>query len=174
MFLPRLKWPGLTGENTLIISVDKQDFAIKPHSIQHDGRIFVPKQETHITVLGSELGTKLLQQFIQHPELEQAIHNAFVTTDWSYQKTSDLRHLARKKAIAGKDDVTEESIVMLIKMEGMAVFYRKLKDMGLIANDHPVPPPHVTLYTRNVDRGIGVDSESELAELSQGRVDLEC
>ncbi|MGD8934149.1 MAG: hypothetical protein PVF35_05175 [Gammaproteobacteria bacterium] len=173
MFLPQLKWPGLTGENTLIITVDKQDFAIKPKSLQYDARIFVPKQETHITVWGSELGTKLLQQLIQHPELEQDIHNAFESTDWSYQKTSDLRHLARKKAIPGKNDITEETIVMLIKMEGMAVFYSKLKDLGLIGKDHPVPPPHVTLYTRNIDRGIGVDSESELAELSQGRVDLE-
>jgi hypothetical protein len=173
MFLPQLKWPGLTGENTLIITVDKQDFAIKPKPLQYDGRIFVPKQETHITVWGSELGTKLRQQFIQHPELEKDLHNAFESTDWSYQKTSDLRLLARKKAIPGKDDITEETIIMLIKMEGMAVFYSKLKDLGLIRKDHPVPPPHVTLYTRNIDRGIGVGSESELAELSQGRVDLE-
>ncbi|MGD8581453.1 MAG: hypothetical protein PVF06_02360 [Gammaproteobacteria bacterium] len=173
MLLPQLKWPGLSGENTLIISVDKQDFAIKPQALQYNGRIFVPKQEAHVTVWGSELGTKLLQQFIQHPELEQKIRMAFENTDWSYQKTSDLRHLARKKAIPGKDDITEETIIMLIKMEGMAVFYSKLKDLGLIGKDHPVPPPHVTLYTRNVDLGIGVDSESELAELSRGHVDLE-
>jgi hypothetical protein len=173
MFLPHLKWPGLAGENTLIISVDKRDFAITPGPLQYDGRLFLPKQETHITVWGSELGTKLLQQSIQHPGLKQDIHDAFESTDWSYQKTSDLRHLARKKVIPAKDDITEETIIMLIHMEGMAVFYGKLKDLRLIGKDHPVPPPHVTLYTRNIDRGIGVDSESELAELSQGHVDLE-
>ena len=173
MSFQHLKWPGLTEENTLIISVDKEDFGIKPESLQYDCKIFVPKQEAHVTVFGSELGTILLQQFIQHPELEQGVHDAFESTDWSYQKTSDLRHLARTKAGPNADDITEESIIMLIKMEGMSIFYRKLKELGLIDDDYPVPPPHVTLYTRNIDRGIGVDSEKELAELNHGRVDIE-
>lgn len=168
-----LKWPGLTGDNTLIISVDKQAFGINEEPLQYNDKTFVPKSEAHITIFGSEVGTSLLQQFIQNPGLEQKVHQAFESTDWSYHKTSDLHHLARTKSIPGTNKLTEETIIMLIKMDGMAKFYRKLKDLGVIDKNHPVPPPHVTLYTRNIDRGIGVDSDDELAVLSCGRVDIE-
>jgi hypothetical protein len=173
MLPAQLKWPGLTDKNTLIISVDKQDFGITAETLRYDGRVFLPKQETHITVFGSELGSRLLQQLMQRPALEQKVHEAFESTDWSYRQTPELHHLARNKTTPGKDSSTEETIVMLIEMEGMTIFYSKLRKLGLIGKDRPVPPPHVTLYTRNIDQGIGIDSEKELAELSRGRVDLD-
>lgn len=173
MAFKHLKWPGLTGDNTLIISVDKQAFGIRAKPLHYNGKAFVPKQEAHITIFGSEVGTSLLQQFIENPELEDKVHQAFESTDWSYQQTSDLLHLARTRPGLATNNLTEETIIMLVKMDGMAIFYRKLKDLGLIDSNHPVPPPHVTLYTRNIDRGIGVDSDDELAELSCGRVYIE-
>jgi len=55
-------------------------------------------------------------------------------------------------------------------MEGMAEFYAQLKILGVINNDHPVPPPHVTLYTRNCDLGIGIHSNAELSKLCRERI----
>jgi hypothetical protein len=168
-----LKWPGLSAENTLVINVDKQVFGIKPDPLEYDGKIFLPKQEAHITVFGSEIGTELLRQFVQNPEIEHRVQHAFESTDWTFTTTSELRHLVRTRATANAEDCIEETIIRLVKMQGMNDFYRKLKQLCLIAKDHPVPPPHVTLYTRNIDRGIGVDSEAQLAQLSLGSVDIE-
>lgn len=161
-----LTWPGFTTFNTLIISVKKRDFAIKTEPIEYSGKVFIPKQEAHITVLGSEPGTHLLQQFVNKPDIEQQVIQAFENTDWSYTKTQDWRNIARHITDFNGKITTEESIIMLVEMEGMVAFYSKLKTLGLINDDHPVPPPHVTLYTQNCDLGIGIHSESELAELT--------
>lgn len=167
----QLKWPGLTAYNTLIISVDKSEFGIKSKPIAYSGKAFIPKQEAHITVFGSDLGTRLLQQFTSNPLAEQQVKQAFESTDWCYTKTHDRRHLVRENMKLSGIDKTEESIIMRVKMDGMAEFYTRLKTLGLINKDQPVPPPHVTLYTRNCDLGIGVDSESELLNLTCEHVD---
>jgi hypothetical protein len=167
----QLNWPGLTSRNTLTIRVDKNDFGIKSTSIEYSGRTFVPKQEAHITVFGSDLGTHLQQLFTDNPLVEQQVKQAFENTDWCYTKTDDLRHLVRQNSEHTGMDKTEESIIMRLEMGGMAEFYTKLKQLGLIHKDHPVPPPHVTLYTRNRDLGIGVHSESELNKLTCEYID---
>jgi hypothetical protein len=171
MSFAQLNWPGLTSLNTLIIHVDRNDFGIKSTPIEYSGRTFIPKQEAHITVLGSDLGTHLQQLFTNNSLVEQQVKRAFESTDWSYTKTHDLRHLVRKNAELTGMNNTEESIIMRLKMGGMAEFYAKLKKLGLIRKDQPVPPPHVTLYTRNCDAGIGVHSESELTSLTCELID---
>jgi len=167
----QLNWPGLTSCNTLIIRIDKSDFGIKSTPIEYSGRTFIPKQEAHITVLGSDLGTHLQQQFTNNPFVEQQVMQAFESTGWCYTKTHDLRHLARENSALTGIDRTEESIIMRLEMGGMTEFYTKLKMLGLIDKDQPVPPPHVTLYTRNSDQGIGVHSESELIKLTREHLD---
>jgi hypothetical protein len=164
-------WPGLTSRNTLIIRVDKSDFGIGSTPIRYSGKRFIPKQEAHITVLGSTLGSQLLQQFVNNTFAEQQVRQAFESTDWCYTKTHDLRHLARKNPELTGADKTEESIIMRLEMGGMEEFYTRLKSLGLINKDQPVPPPHVTLYTRNCDLGIGVHSESELIKLTRKHMD---
>jgi hypothetical protein len=164
-------WPGLTSCNTLIISVDRYDFGIKSSPVEYSGRNFIPKREAHITVLGTDLGTHLHQLFTDNPLVEQQVKQAFESTDWCYTKTHDLRHLVRENNELTGADKTEESIIMRLEMRGMAEFYTKLKKLGLIHKDHPVPPPHVTLYTRNCDLGIGVHSETELIKLTSEHID---
>jgi hypothetical protein len=171
MSFAQLNWPGLTSLDTLIIRVDRSDFGIKSTPIEYSDRTFIPKQEAHITVLGSELGAHLQQQFSKNSLVEQQVKQAFESTDWSYSTTQDLRHLVRKNAELTGMDKTEESIIMRLEMGGMAEFYAKLNKLGLIRKDHPVPPPHVTLYTRNCDLGIGVHSETELIKLTSEHID---
>ena len=161
-----LKWPGLTSSNTLIISVDKQAFGIKPEPIEYSSKVFKPKQEAHITVIGSEFGTHLLEQFIDNPEIKHQLRLAFESTDWSYALTDELRLLTREDTDQTGRKMTQQTLIMLVKMPGMAVFYTKLKTLGLVNLEQPVPPPHVTLYTRNCDQGIGVRSDRELSELT--------
>lgn len=160
----RLKWPGLGPLNTLVISVDRHGFGIGQEPVNYAGKQFQPKQEAHITVLGSTLGSRLSQQFDHDSGIELKVRQAFEDIDWHYKKTSDLHHLVRQQT---SDSDVEESIIMMIRMDGMTVFYQYLMALGLISADYPVPPAHVTLYTRNCDRGIGVHSDAELTELTR-------
>ena len=166
-----LKWPGLSENNTLIISVDKSEFGLDSAPLQHDDRIFKPKPETHITVFGAETGTALLQKIKQNPASADQLTRAFEDTDWSYTTTGDYRHLARMAEEPATVDATEESIIVLLDMPGMDRFYENLKRLHLIDKHHPVPPPHVTLYTYNCDGGIGVPGKNELDALTRARID---
>ena len=158
-----LKWPGLGPLKTLVISVDRHEFGIGPEPANYAGKLFLPKQEAHITIIGSTLGNRLSQQFDLDHAIEQKVRQAFEDIDWCYEKTSDLRHLLRQQI---NDGDVEESIIMLVRMNGMTEFYKRLMTLGLIPADHPVPPAHVTLYTHNCDPGIGVHSDAELTELT--------
>ena len=166
----QLKWPGFTAYNTLIINLDKHEFGIKTEPIEYSGSTFIPKREAHITVFGSDLGSYLHQLFISNSHIERQVRQAFESTDWSYTKTGDIRHITRENTELAGINMTEESIIMLVDMEGMAAFYAQLKTLGVINNDHPVPPPHVTLYTRNCDLGIGIHSDNELSKLSREQI----
>lgn len=165
-----LKWPGISASRTLIIAVDKSEFGIQRHPLEYGGRIFIPKQETHITIFGSTEGTALQQKMQRDPAVKSDIILAFENTDWSYTTSSEYRHLVRTTTEKAADDATEESIIVLIEMDGMSVFYKKLKTLNLIDRDLPVPPPHVTLYTYNCDTGIGVPSEEALQALSREHI----
>ena len=161
-----IAWPGFSEKNTLVIPVDKREFPILQSPLLLGGRTFKPKQETHVTVFGSSVGTALLQRIKTNPDIRSHIIKAFENTDWSFTQTSDYRHLVRKDA-AGS---AKETIIVLLEMAGMARFYQELKALGLIGADHPLPPPHVTLYTRNCDSGIGIHSDDELAKLTFERL----
>ncbi|UCB55460.1 MAG: hypothetical protein JSW45_02720 [Thiotrichales bacterium] len=162
-----LEWPGLTADNTLIIDVDKSEFLSGADTREYRGKVFKPKHETHITVFGSAVGAALRQKMTQDPAVEAEISKAFENTDWSYTRTEDFRHLVKTSTTT-----TAQSIIVLLEMDGMAAFHEKLKALNLIDQDHPLPPPHVTLYTCNCDTGIGVNSESELEALTQDQVEL--
>jgi hypothetical protein len=161
-----LNWPDFSADHTLIILVEKSEFGISTFTVELAGKVFKPKPEAHITVFGASVGTALLSQITDKPEIEQQISSAFENTDWTYKKTTDFRHLVRSCIGKNAADETEESIIMLLEMEGMASFYQSLKALDLIDNDLSVPPAHVTLYTYNCDKGIGVHSQKELAELT--------
>ena len=166
-----LKWPGLSENGTLVISVDRQQFDILPGPLEHNGRVFKPKQETHITVFGSTTGAAVLNRMQGDPGIEKRVIEAFEGTDWSWEITPQYRLLARTAAAPRSSPSTESSIVVLIDMAGMKCFYEALKALGVLAGDLPVPPPHVTLYTSHCDTGIGVHSEDELERLTRARLD---
>lgn len=170
MFDTHQQWPGFSESLTLIIDVDKNEFDITAGPIEFDGKAFKPKPETHVTVFGSATAGSVMERIGQNPESKSALIQAFENTDWSYTITRDYRHLVRAACDDAAAGGTEESIIVLIAMDGMARFYTELKRLALIDADLPVPPPHVTLYTYHCDIGIGVPSEAELAALTRRRI----
>ena len=167
-----LKWPGFSACHTLIIGVDKSSFNIQSGLYEHAGKLFKPKPETHVTVFGSTTGSALQRMIVQKPETEGQLRTAFESTDWSYTISEDVRRLARDVTNSTATATHQQSIIVLLEMQGMAQFYLKLKSLGLLGHDTALPPAHVTLYTHNCDKGIGVHSDSELAELSCERLQL--
>ena len=172
----RLSWPGFNDRGTVLIEVSPESICLTKGSVDIEGEYYRAKQELHITLIGSKLGSLLLENISQekvrqktagqektgqHLTTEALLESTFENLDWSYEKTGPLHILSRSK----KAEV-QRSIIMLIEMPAIAAFYQQLKSHGLIASETPVPPAHVTLYTHNCAMGIGVPSHKILDMLS--------
>jgi len=172
----RLSWPGFNDRGTVLIEVPPQFFGLTKSPVDIEGERYSAKHELHITLIGSKLGSLLLEKISQEninqekvrQEMtdkgltsETLLRNIFQNLDWSYEKTGPVHILSRSKK-----GMIQQSIIMLIEMPAIAVFYQQLKSHGLIASETPVPPAHVTLYTRNCPSGIGVPNQRVLDILS--------
>ena len=154
---------------SVIIPLERDDFFFPSNKIRFDGEWFEPKDELHITVIGKQHGKALIDRIAQSADIEAVIGRAFEAIDWQFNTTGPVHVLSRLKEETGSEEagtVLEKTIIIRLDMPGMAFFYDGLKDQGLIPNDLPTPPPHVTLYSRNCPGGIGLPDDSVLNELS--------
>lgn len=167
----KLPWPGFNEKKTVIIPLEKGAFDISGSPIIIQSRLFKPKDELHITLIGKKLGGSLQQEISRDPEIEKQLDLAFQDIDWSFEQTGPVHILSRTKEIKNNKvvgiTVNQESIILILGMPGIAAFYDYLKTQNLIESDQQVPPPHVTLYTRNCPSGIGVSSSELLDNLSK-------
>jgi hypothetical protein len=170
----KLIWQRFTEKGTVIIPLSSEGFGISNERVELDGFVFEPKTEVHITIIGTELGQRLQEKVALFPEVEAVIKKAFEETDWSFEKTGPIHLLSRDKEKTDVDGrvetVTEKSIILMLDMPGLRFFYSRLRELDLVEDRHPVPPPHVTMYTHKNPVGMGVPSDESLAKLSQGIV----
>lgn len=167
----KLECPDFKATDSAIIALPPDGFYLSNDAFNHndfdnnaievEGERFTPKEEHHVTLIGSKLGLLIQKKIRQDPAINALLEEIFIAIDWSYQRTDSIHLLSRCKK-----GVTEKSIILLLDMPGVAKFYAQLKSHGLIDADTPVPPAHVTLYTLNCPMGIGVPSDKALRELS--------
>lgn len=158
----RLKWPSFNDNGTVLINLDPDAFCLSERDIEVDGAVFTPKDELHVTLIGTKLGSIILEKVKQDKSIDGLLGKAFEDIDWSFEQTGPVHILSRKK---GK--IFQKSIIMLIEMPGVAEFYQQLMLRGLIDAEIPLPPPHVTMYTHNIPLGIGVPGQKMLNILSR-------
>jgi hypothetical protein len=168
----KIPWPGINEKQTVIIPLGKNSFDVSDHPIIFQGTQFLPKDELHVTLVGKRIGKLLQEQIDQNPEIETQLKQVFQNIDWSFKQTGPIHILARAKEKMSNDGIAvpviQKSIIQQLTMPGMPIFYDYLKAQGFIESDWPIPPPHVTLYTRNCPHGIGVSNLDELDEFSKG------
>jgi hypothetical protein len=52
----QLKWPGFNESGTVLIELTPESFCLAKDEIEVLGEAFKPKDELHVTLIGSELG----------------------------------------------------------------------------------------------------------------------
>ncbi len=157
----RLKWPGFNATGNVLIDLEPGSFCLAEMPILVQGQHFTAKDELHVTLIGEKVGLILQNEIRRDPETNRVLERVFGGIDWSFEKTGPVHILSRSKK-----GVIQKSIIMLLDMPGMTIFYDQLKSLGLIPYKTPLPPAHVTLYTHNCPLGIGVPSDETLNMLS--------
>ena len=156
-----MKWPGFNEEGAVIISLPVETFCLAENTIDCYGDTFIPKDELHVTLIGTRSGSIILDEIKQNKTIDQLLEKAFEEIDWTFSQTGPVHILSRKK-----DNIVQKSIIMLIQMDGVTKFYNRLIELGLVKDDIPVPPAHITMYTHNCPLGIGVPDKKTLNTLS--------
>jgi hypothetical protein len=134
-----------------------------------DGARFERKAEYHVTVIGSVLGSYLLQAIEAGSLVEARVAELYEREEWRCLPLPRFLLLSRARRDGAGD---EASVIQLLELPGMARFYAALRRLLPAGQRIPTPPPHITLYTRNGARGIGLRSHAVLRELSVRPVSL--
>jgi hypothetical protein len=150
-------WPGWGEAGTLVLPIDPRDWAPPARPLDVDGRVFVPKHELHVTVVGKALGARLREAILGRGIDEAALRREWARQPWRLRR-SGWRIRLRKEA-AG-------SIIEPVALPAMARMHAWLG--RALGEALPVPPPHVTLYVRGDAEGIGVPDAATLARLRVG------
>lgn len=155
-------WPGWSDDNTLVLPVD----AAPPTApLLLDGREFAPKRELHLTLVGRRLGAEL--RHVLGDRLDAATRPAFEALDWSFDRSGEGLLIERPDR---SGDAATATVVEPVSLPALDFYYRWLG--GLLGRELPVPPAHVTLYTLDGARGIGIPTVRSLRAWSRGAVAL--
>lgn len=119
---------------------------------------FTPKDEHHLTVIGKR--TQLALTGSGHLEDVMTLVNGM--SRWTIASTGRFYVLSHSEVDDEGGIIMEESIIQLVDLPAMNELYDKIRQTTRL--DIDTPPAHVTLYTKNADRGIGVYSQAQLAE----------
>lgn len=119
---------------------------------------FIPKAEYHLTVIGKKTQTALAE----NGRLDDAMALVGAVPHWKIGSLGNFYVLNNREADDQGHDILEESIIQLLDLPVMDELYDKIRQATHM--DIETPPAHVTLYTKNADRGIGVYSQAQLAE----------
>jgi hypothetical protein len=117
---------------------------------------FRQKDEQHVTVIG-----KRTQQLLNEcGKLDEVMSIASSVADWPIAEYGDIVVLKNTEVDEKGYETIEESIVRLIALPEIDRLYDQIR--AITGMSIETPPPHVTLYTKNADRGIGVYSRAQL------------
>lgn len=147
---------------TLLLRLRKEDVGLGEETITYQGARFQPKDEVHITVIGSALGEQLLDA-LEGEEHRRRFDSLVAATDWHYRLLNRWHHVVRH------GDEPAESIIRMVDVPPLPAFYTALEAIAGLSI--PPRPAHITLYTRGDDGGIGIATWNQFEELVSGAVD---
>jgi hypothetical protein len=171
---------------TLLLSASRESAGVREIEPAAEQNGFSEKSEFHITVLGFRNAgeiNKILKK-LSSDEREKKIsdiRSLIERTDWRFVPESRTLHIAKEyKTSDPKNkgaELTEqrESYIRLVYLPAMESFYAELN--SILGSDLLPQPAHITLFTNGTDQekaktGIGINTEEELALLTQGEIKL--
>jgi len=114
---------------------------------------FKLKDEYHVTVIGLELA-----EYIQKHGKNSQVESLIDDFAWTIEISNDYAELAKDD----ENGIHRQSIICFVKIPELTQFYKDL--INIIEMSINYPPTHITLYTKNYDRGIGLYSQSDLTK----------
>lgn len=164
--------PRFSDSKALLLPLDPNEFGLGEEKVRLNGRMFDPKEEVHVTLVGKGLGVQLEMAMRENHQIAALIASVIDETDWSFLDRNRMYQLRKDKEIAGDDGVlsmvTAESIIAMVDVPGIASLYDAISTV--FGETYEPPPAHVTLYTRIDPQGIGLPNQAAFDQYMIGEV----
>jgi hypothetical protein len=148
IFLP----PAETPRGSYIIDVSPALVSISERVLEFAEKTdFKQAEDYHVTVLSRHL-SPLIEAAKATGEVDDIIDEI---TEWEATFRNKFYLMAKRD----EEGAIKESIIQMIDMPSVGEFFEKLAKEKII--DAPVPPTHITLFTKYNDDGIGIYSQDE-------------
>lgn len=128
--------------------MDMALFANLPEQVTVRGHAFRKKSECHITVLSASQQTAVAAQMGEQ-RFAVWLRNVSLRWDWRFRIKNRVWQINRCR-----DGVMQRSLVVRVDQPAQGVLRRTLWKRHGVALGYALP--HITLYTHQCDRGIGV------------------
>jgi hypothetical protein len=146
-----------------LLQLRKEDVGVGDAPVDFQGKTFMPKEEVHITVIGSNPGQQLAAAMAEDDALVGKMRAAVADYNWAYELKDEWYHVLREDE-AGP----AESIIRMARVPQLEPFYRRVEVLAAV--HIPPRPAHVTLYTWNDPDGIGLATWQEFERRVTGPV----
>lgn len=143
-----------------------------PDRFEAGDKVWIKKDETHVTLVGfaTQLHKKIIAQAketgekISRKEAQERIKNALVKAAEGIKFKVVLKDELRL-AERGEND---RSIIQMCEVLGIEEYFDKITAaLGLETGTIELPPTHVTLYTGENNKAIGLPTDEILRELTR-------
>lgn len=169
---------------TAVLPVDKNNIDLEAKRSLAEQLGLLAKEEFHFTVMGKEIGEKILKSL---ENLDEAKRNGVLnqiqelvrSIDWKVVLDDDFYYITKdyNEPDCANPQLTipetRQSIVQMARIEQLADFYQRLND--LLDENFAIPLPHLTLFTTSTRedkklRGIGIYSQNQFEGLKPKKV----
>lgn len=173
-----LKLSPYFNKETGVALIGLDNFQLDTNRFKKEVQEFevLPKQEFHVTVVGSEVGRLIKKRLsalgVSGDEIEENIKKLFLEGSWRVFLKPEWYFIEKSYPASEKDQNQPEerrkSIIQAVEVPQLQDFYERLNKS--LKSNIPLPFPHITLYTSSTKpekmlRGIGVNSIEEFEDL---------
>ena len=116
---------------------------------QVDGKIFLAKEEVHMTIIGFKTAKIIKNAVKENPAILTEIEAIF-SGSLEYMIEDHCFYIQREQ---------EAAIIQTIQVQAITAMYEKLN--ALLHTNIPIPFTHATIATCNSKMGIGINSQEE-------------
>lgn len=135
-----------------ILNIKTENFIDLAKSINFDDINFEIKEEFHLTIIGNKTGKKIKSLESKYPNIKTEIEDEINSFSWNIYFTNDF-YVIKKKKIDSND--YKYSIIQIVRASDLISLFDNL-NKKFPELDLEKPFPHVTLYTFNNKKGIGI------------------
>ena len=169
---------------TAILLIENEYIDLNAKRTEAKGLGLYEKEEFHVTIIGTEIGEKILKKLDNLEERKklnalEELKSICDNFQWEVRALNEYFYIKKfynknKELELPKNQIEKrEAIIQIVKINNFATFFKKINQ--LFDTNFETPMPHVTLFaSSNIEdkrlRGIGIYSKKQFLKLAPEKI----